>query len=98
MRRRSVCSAAVTVLTHWLAEFRRVGPPPVETPALGLFLLQDLPALVHAGLEVEMVRAAELAGVLVPDIGRLLQRVRRAAHATARRRGFSSRNGHYRTL
>src|SRR3954451_13560144 len=61
----------------------------------GFFLgLQDLAALVHPALQVEMVRTAQFAGILVLDIGRLLDRIRRAAHAAARRRCFSSRNGH----
>src|SRR5271168_3270143 len=49
-------------------------------PRSGFFLLQNLPALVHAGLEVEVVGTAQLAGVLVLDISGLLQRIRRAAH------------------
>src|SRR5215204_2921454 len=56
--------------------------------------LEDLAAAVHAGLEVDMVRAAKLARILVLDIGRGFERVGRAAHAAARRRGLSSRNGH----
>src|SRR6202012_3886306 len=60
----------------------------------GFFLLQNLPALVHAGLQIEVMRTTQLAGVLVLDIGRLLQRIRRTAHASPRRRCFSSRNGH----
>ena len=61
----------------------------------GFFLgLQDLPALVHAGLQVEVMRAAQFAGILVLGISRLLQRVRRAAHATPRGRCFSTGNGH----
>src|SRR5215813_3810387 len=57
--------------------------------------LQHLPALVHAGLEVEVMRTAQLAGVLVLDISGLLERVRRTAHATARRRSFSAGNSHF---
>src|SRR4029077_17568183 len=56
--------------------------------------LENLPALVHAGLQVEVMRAAKLAGILVLGIGRLLKRVRRAAHATPRGRCFSTGNGH----
>src|SRR5882757_4761323 len=82
-----------------LAEFgQAVRRPPafVRFPS-GFFLgLQDLTALVHAALEVEVVRAAEFAGILVLDVSGLLERVRRAAHATARRRGFSAGNGHFR--
>src|SRR5882757_5692433 len=69
-----------------LSAFRRVS---------GFLLgLQNLPALVHAGFQVEVVGAAQLAGILVLGIGRLLQRVRRAAHATPRGRCFSTGNGH----
>ncbi|CAH1670329.1 hypothetical protein BOSEA31B_13547 [Hyphomicrobiales bacterium] len=56
--------------------------------------LEHLTAAIHAALQVDMVRAAQLAGVLVFDIGGLLQRVGRAAHATLRRRRLSLRNGH----
>src|SRR3954447_342969 len=73
-------------------------PPPREAvperSGLGGFHLEDLAAAVHAGLEVDMVRAAKLARILVLDIGRGLERVGRAAHAAARRRGLSFRNGH----
>src|SRR5690606_40043399 len=43
----------------------------------------------YAGLQVDMMRTAHLAGILVLDIGRGLQRVGRAAHAALRRRGLS---------
>src|SRR5689334_9279088 len=61
--------------------------------SLGLDL-EDLTAAVHAGLQVDVVRTAQFARVLVLDIGGTLERVGRAAHATARGRGFSLRNGH----
>src|SRR4051812_12185870 len=62
----------------------------------GFFLgFQDLAALVHAGFQVEVMRTTQFAGILVLDIGRLLDRIRGAAHASPRRRCFSSRNGHY---
>src|SRR5712671_2437790 len=56
--------------------------------------LQNLTALVHAGLQVEVMGTAQFAGILVLDIGWLLQCICRAAHATPRRRCFSSGNGH----
>src|SRR5579871_5502672 len=59
-----------------------------------LLRLQHLPALVHPGLQIEMMRAAQFAGVLVFNISRLLERICRAAHATPRGRSFSSGNGH----
>src|SRR6476646_9034771 len=83
-------------LAHSLAKF---GQTPQKAASLfrirsGFLLLQHLPTLVHAGLEVEVVRTAQFAGILVLGIGRLLQCVRRAAHATPRGRCFSSGNGH----
>src|SRR4051812_4582081 len=68
--------------------------PPIRAakPCSGFFLLQNLTALVHAGLEVEVMRAAQFAGILVLGIGRLLQGIRRAAHATPRGRCFSTGN------
>jgi hypothetical protein len=59
-----------------------------------LFFLQDLAALVHAGLQIEVVRTAQFAGILVLGIGRLLQGIGRTAHATPRGRCFSTGNGH----
>src|SRR3979490_3148653 len=70
---------------------RSAASPP---PASGFLLLQDLAAFIHATLQVEVVRAAQFPGILVLGIGRLLQRVCRAAHATPRRRCFSTGNGH----
>src|SRR5215467_6557225 len=55
---------------------------------------ENLPALVHAGLEVDVMRAAQLAGILVLDIARLAQRVGGTAHAAPGRRGFSLRDSH----
>src|SRR5438552_17120188 len=73
--------------------------PIMPGPRSGFLLwLQDLTALVHAGFQIEMMRPPQLAGILVFDIGRLLQRVGGAAHAASRRRGFSSRNGHNRII
>ncbi|AHY55375.1 hypothetical protein BJS_04903 [Bradyrhizobium japonicum SEMIA 5079] len=89
---------SLSYLIGWPKSGRRNDPARRKVLNSGLFLLQDLTALVHAGLEVEMVRTTELAGVLVFHIGRLLDGVCRAAHATTRRRGFSSRNGHFNIL
>ena len=47
---------------------------------------------------VEVMRTAQFAGILVFDVGRLLERIGGTAHATPRRRGFSSRNGHFNIL
>src|SRR4029079_13365474 len=56
--------------------------------------LENRPALVHAGLGVDVMRPAQLAGILVLDIGRTLQRIRRTAHAPPRRRRFLFWHGH----
>jgi hypothetical protein len=57
---------------------------------------ENLTAPVHAGLQVDMVRAAKLAGILVLDVGRGLKGVGGATHAAPRGRRFSFRNGHFR--
>src|SRR5438132_44548 len=56
--------------------------------------LEHLPAGIHTGLQVDVVRTAQFTRILVLDIGWLLQGVGGPAHAAARRRGFSFRNGH----
>jgi hypothetical protein len=47
---------------------------PLGALRLGLYF-QHLAALVHAGLQIDVVRTAQLAGILVLDIGRALERV-----------------------
>src|SRR5690606_34386041 len=49
---------------------------------------------IHAGLQVDVMRTTHLAGILVLDIGRGLQRIGRTAHAALGRRGFSFGYGH----
>src|SRR5262245_53677176 len=56
--------------------------------------LEHLPAAIHAGLEVDVVRTAQLARILVLDIGGRLERVGGAAHAAARRRSLFPWHGH----
>src|SRR3712207_8517011 len=66
--------------------------PPRSTlfPYTTLFRsLDDLAALVHAGLQVDVVGPAQLAGVLVLHVAVGLQRVVRAAHVAPRGRGLS---------
>src|SRR6266436_5928441 len=53
----------------------------------GLFL-ENLPSPIHAGLEVDVMRAAQLSGILVFDVGRLLEGVGGPAHAAPGRRRF----------
>src|SRR6185437_7700402 len=43
--------------------------------------LEHLAATIHAGLQVDMVRTAQLARILVLDISRGLERIGRAPHA-----------------
>src|SRR5262249_26512444 len=62
--------------------------------ALGL---EDLAALIHAGLEVDMMGAPELTRLLVLDPGDGLKLMARAAHANAAAGHFLAWNGH-RTL
>src|SRR4029450_7246056 len=56
--------------------------------------LQYLTATIHAGLQIDMVRAAQFAGILVLDIGRGLQRIGGTPPAALRRRSFSFWNSH----
>src|SRR5262245_12278135 len=66
-----------------------------RTPPSGLLLrLEDLPAAVHAGLEIDVVGPAQLTRILVLDVGRRRQRIGGAAHPAPRRRCFAFRNGH----
>src|SRR5690606_23504790 len=51
--------------------------------------VENLPAAIHAGLEVDVMRAAQLARILVLDIGRGGKGVGRAAEAALHRRGLS---------
>src|ERR1700733_10388630 len=80
-------------LTRWPNSGRAYQSSPVNQglfvricshlPGSGFFLgLQHLPALVHAGLQIEVMRTAQFAGILVLGVSRLLDRIRRAAHAT----------------
>src|SRR5262250_1656988 len=73
---------------------RRCQAPTIGSRS-GLFpRLEDLPAAVHAGLEIDVMRPAQLARILVLDIGRPRQRIGGAAHPPPRRRCFSFRDGH----
>src|SRR5262245_30221988 len=42
--------------------------------------LEHLAAAVHAGLQINVVRATQLARILVLDVARALERIGRAAH------------------
>src|SRR5262245_56707706 len=58
-------------------------------PPSGLLLrLEDLPAAVHAGLEIDVVGPAQLTRILVLDVGRRRQRIGGAAHPAPRWRRF----------
>src|SRR5207302_1078170 len=74
---------------------RQAEPRNFEDSESSVFLRrQDLAALVHAGLQVDVVRALQFAGFLVLDEGVGAERVMRAAHVAPRGRGFAFRNGH----
>src|SRR5262249_53149452 len=66
----------------------------LEPPSGLLLRLEDLPTAVHAGLEIDVVGPAQLARILVLDIGRRRQRIGGAAHPAPRGRWFAFRNGH----
>lgn len=55
---------------------------------------ENLPALVLSGLEVDVVRAAALAALLVLDVGRGGQRVMRTALVALHGGGLFPRNCH----
>ena len=57
--------------------------------------LQNLSAAIHAALEVDVVRTAQFARILVLDVSWRLEGVGRAAHSAARGRGFASGDGHW---
>ena len=75
---------------HSLAPHARPGS---GVGGLGL-RLQDLAAPIHAAFQVDVVRAAQFARILIFHISRGFERVGRAAHAAARGRGFASGDGH----
>ena len=74
--------------------------PPALRPKGGSLILvfrrdlEHLAAAVHAGLQVDVVRTAQFARILVLDIGRSLQRIGRTAHVASRRRRLFLRNCH----
>src|SRR5438552_16452656 len=56
--------------------------------------LENLTAPIHAGLEIDVVRPPQFPGILVFDIGRVLQRIGRTAHSASGWRRLSFGNGH----
>ena len=76
-----------------VSRYRRCEAGPRE---VGLVFLRrdDLTALVHAGLQIDVVRALQFAGFLVFDEGIGAERVVRAPHVAPRRGYFAFRNGH----
>lgn len=75
--------------------FRGAGPGAScqEFPS-GIFGLEDLAPAIHPALQVDVVRSAKLARVLVLDIGRPGERIRGAALAALHARSLSFRNSH----
>src|SRR6476661_2351228 len=80
--------------TRYMKPSPRADAKPNRPSGLDLLRLQNLPALILAGLEVDMVRPAQLAGILVLDISRFLQGIGGTAHPATGGRGFSFWNGH----
>src|ERR1700730_12943417 len=81
------------------AKISRAGPGPARdnsgTPKSGFGLdLEYLAAAIHAGLQVDVVRTAQFARILVLDIGRARQSIGGAALTALHGRGLSFRNGH----
>jgi hypothetical protein len=60
---------------------------------LGL-LRENLAAAVHAGLEIDMMRTPQLAGILVFHIGWCLERIGGTPESALHPGGFAFRNGH----
>ena len=56
--------------------------------------LQHLATAIHAGLQVDVMRTAQFAGVLVLDVGRGGEGVGGAAETALHRRGLAFWNGH----
>ena len=67
---------------------------PARQNALGFLRRDHLAAFVHAGLQVDVVRALQFAGFLVFDVGIGTQGVVRTAHVAPRGGYFAFRNGH----
>src|SRR6266436_6238398 len=87
-------SGALLIRAHMRARWSLARSKPRSLSSGILLGLQNLAALVHAGLQIEVVGTAQFTGILVLYIGWLLQCICRAAHATPRGRCFSSGNGH----
>jgi hypothetical protein len=60
-----------------------------------LFRLKHLPAAILARLKVDMMRAAQFAGILVLDIGRRRERIGGTAEAALHGRHFSLGDCHF---
>ena len=73
--------------------------PGARTRPVGLRLIflgrQDLPALVHAGFEIDVVRPTQFARVLVLDVAVGRQGMMRAPHIAPGRRDFAFGDGHW---
>jgi hypothetical protein len=56
--------------------------------------LHDLTATIHAGLQVDVMRAVQFTGCLVLDIGIILERIMGAAHIALGACDFGLWNSH----
>src|SRR5436309_12826900 len=61
----------------------------------GLLGLENLLAAIHAGLEIDVMRTAQLARILVLDIGGGSDRIGGAAESAFHRRSLAFWNGHF---
>jgi hypothetical protein len=66
----------------------------VETSFFLGLLGENLAAAVHPGLEIDMMRAPQLARILVFHVGRRLERIGRTPESALHPGGFAFGNGH----
>src|SRR6476659_10158215 len=93
--RTGLASGAVSIMADRASPRRRPKRAVQARRGLRLFLdVQDLTAVITARFQIDMMRPAKLARVLVLDIGRSRQRVVTSPVAALHARGFSLRNSH----
>ena len=74
---------------------RQLAVPYKTQKRLETFLdLHDLTATIHAGLQVDVMRAVQFTGCLVLDIGIILERIMGAAHIALGACDFGLWNSH----
>src|SRR5688500_15583609 len=75
-----------TAEPFWDRPFKDASRPRRRSGLLGF---EDLPAAIHAGLQIHVVRTAQLARILVLDIGGGAQRIGRTTKAALHWRGLA---------